>query len=666
MTMQPRVNSIRTSALLLLAGTLLSSCQDYRNFTTYYNRFWNMERIMAEVEDDVDYYRDRAAQPKPRYVVPFDEVGGEFSSDYLNRRTLSADEVRTHRFKLDSILLKGSILLTRQAESDYVDDAIYYIAKAYFYQREWFQSSQKTRELIANFPESTWQPEAHLLLAMDLLMQGEIDEAEEMLSKTVDVAFRFRNQEVLTDAFRLNADVQLAQGETTLALRPYERAILLSEDDEQKAAWQYGLGVVLFRAGEFERAAAEFDRVEEYDPTDLVRFEAGLQAAVAMRAAGRYEEASERLAELAEEDDFEEWRGIIVVEQMNVASEGTLDGGFESGALAGVDSLGASEYLVYAYYEKGVRAFRAGDYRTAEVNFARVQNSKNPLNTKARDYTVWTGFYHTEKRKAEEATRLQITPFPDSLGLIATRAHFNVARFFVRYDVPDSAEHHYRQAVRYAPKGGEDGAKAIYALADFLVRKGEGVEADSLLSDLAENYGDNAWAREARRRLGYTEDFVIDEARDRYTAGLSLMMNAGDYPGALEQFRRVIRDHAGSPYAPQALYASGLIWEKHLDRQDSAIVYYSRLLNTYPESEQAQAIRPVIDATLAGNTAIDTVSGGGLVPLGEAEGTTSSETAEEERVEEEERWYDPRLYDPVPALARERRARRTSDSDDLE
>lgn len=650
--------------LLLAGGAFLGSCQQYRNFTTYYNRFWNMERIMAEVEDDVDYYRDTAVGPQPRYVVPFDEVGGEFSSTYLDKRILTPDEVRKHRIKLDSILLKGSILLTHQAESDYVDDAIFYIAKTYFYQREWFQSSQKTRELIENFPDSKWQPDAHLLLAMDLLMQGEIAEAEDMLSKTVDVAFRYRRQDVLTEAFRLNADVQLSQGETDLALRPYERAILLSESDEEKARWQYGLGVVLFRAGEFDRAVDAFDLVDEYDPDPLTAFEADLQGAVALRAAGRNDEAADRLATMADEEDYEPWQGIVMVEKMNLELDATSRDGFESSALTSVDSLGAKEYLIYAYYERGVRAFRAGDYALAEVNFARVQSSNNPLNTKARSYTVWTSYYQTELRKVHEATRLQIVPFPDSLGLAASRAYFNVARFFVRYDIADSAEFHYRQAHRWAPVGSQEGARATFALADFLLRKGEGVEADSLLTELAENYGDNEWAREARRRLGYTEDFVIDAARETYQAGLSMMQNAADYPGALRQFSTVVTDHAGSPYAPQALYASGLIFERYLERQDSALYYYARLLNTYPESEQARAIRPLVEATLAGNTAIDTSSADGLVPLAEADGEDGEEEAEGEvAVEEEIPWHDPRLYDPVPELALARRALRTQDLD---
>lgn len=206
---------------LLAVGMVFSSCQTYRNFTTYYNRFWNMERIMAEVEDEVDYYREQQGPPQPRYYVPYDELQDEnFFSEHLNRRTLEPDEVKANKIKLDSIILKGSLLMTRQAKSDYVDDAVFYISKAYFYMREWYQSQEQALSLIKNFPESKWQPDAHLIVAMDLLKQGQVEEAEKMLSRAVDVAFKFKRQDVLTEAFRLNADAQLAQGDPGGRLSP--------------------------------------------------------------------------------------------------------------------------------------------------------------------------------------------------------------------------------------------------------------------------------------------------------------------------------------------------------------------------------------------------------------------------------------------------------------
>ena len=119
--------------------------------------------------------------------------------------------MNANKVKLDSIVIKGSKLLARAATSDYVDDAVYYISKSYFYQREWYQSQKKAEELIKNFPESQWMPDAHLVLAMDQLHQGNPQGALTTLSRTIDVAWAYERLDVLVDAFRLNADIHLAQ-----------------------------------------------------------------------------------------------------------------------------------------------------------------------------------------------------------------------------------------------------------------------------------------------------------------------------------------------------------------------------------------------------------------------------------------------------------------------
>ena len=106
------------------------------------------------------------------------------------------------------------------------------------------------------------------------------------------------------------------------------------------------------------------------------------------------------------------------------------------------------------------------------------------------------------------------------------------------------------------------------------------------------------------------------------------------------------------------------IFERYLERPDSALFYYARLLNTYPESEQARAVRPLVEATLAGNSAIDTSSADGLVPLAEAEGIDTEDGGDaEEGVDAADAWHDPRLYDPIPELALKRRGFRTEDLD---
>src|SRR5690606_31461175 len=114
-----------------------------------------------------------------------------------------------------------------------------------------------------------------------------------------------------------------------------------------------------------------------------------------------------------------------------------------------MDSLNAGEYALYGVYERGVRAFNAGEYEVAGLSFSRVASAKSPYSKKARSYAIWINYYREEKGRAEEATRIHLLPFPDSLGLIASRSYYNVARFFSNYSLSDSTEHYYRQSLEW-------------------------------------------------------------------------------------------------------------------------------------------------------------------------------------------------------------------------
>ena len=141
-------------------------------------------------------------------------------------------------------------------------------------------------------------------------------------------------------------------------------------------------------------------------------------------------------------------------------------------------------------------------------------------------------------------------------------------------------------------------------------------------------------------------------------------------PRALAKFNELARTYPWSEYAPQALYAAGLIFEKFLNNPDSALYYYSLLIDRYPESEHAKAIRELVTATKdakSGDGVADADGGGAdLVPLDEAEGGNVADQAEdpdetEENEEDTPPWFEASLFEPVPELAMDRRGKRTLD-----
>lgn len=594
-----RISRYALSALL--GGLFLVSCQPFRNFTTYFNLFYNMERIMDEVEDELLYIREQKT-PQPTYYIPYDEQGlaGVRIFNFLDRRSMTPDETRANKIKLDSILLKGSKLLERSAKSDYVADAEYYIAKTYFYEREWYLSQKRAEELIANFPQSRWYPDAHLLTAMDMMQQGNLEGAEPMISRTIDVAWGRKRRDVLTDAFRLNADFYLGTGDLDKALKPYQRALLLSSDAEERARWQYEIGVVYFRSADFKQALKEFDRVDEYSPDILTQFQTGLQRAVTLRTLGRYDEAQDQIAELHDNGNFEPWYGMLELETSNLAAD--MPGGAEiqDSTIQRIDSISQGKnFATYGIYERAIRAFRAGDYRTAHTNFVKVQSVQAPFQRRAQHYASILGEYIGQKDRIAELLRVRLSEYPDSIRTKVSDAYYNIARVFASLDKPDSLTYYYDKASEWAPNGSVEWERALYARSVLAREGGRSAASDSLLMLIAQNNSLTEYADEARRRLNFTEEARQDPARDYYMSGIANMKNAGNYPYAITQFRHVIDDYPESEYAPRAYYAIGLMYEQNLDDRDSAFAYYSRILDLYPKSEQAGAVQPMVEAVIA-------------------------------------------------------------------
>ncbi len=586
-------------AVILLAS-LAASCSPFRNFTTYFNLFYNMERIMEEVEDELLYTREQKT-PEPVFVIPYDDLGmkGATFYDHLERRSMTADESRANKQKLDSINLKGSKLLAFKNRSDYVDDALYYMGKAYFYEREWFLSQKKCDEMIANFPESPWLPDAHLLAAMDLMHMGNADQAATMLSRTIDIAWAHKRGDVLTEAFRLNADLALSAGDMDGALRPYYRAMVFGDDDEARATWQFEIGMIFFRQGEFETALNRFDSVDAYTPDILTQFETGMQRAAALRALGQYDRAAVVLDDLEDNGNFEPWWGMVAMERLNITA--MRDGGeaLSDSAIAGVDSVpGGKGYSAYVVYERGVRAFKAGEYKTAMQNFARAQMANAPFQRRARTYALYLTQYFDQTGKAfTYHGPMGPKSFTDSIRLLVADCYYNTARIFVNLDVVDSIDRYYVLSNEWAPVGTIVAARSIYALSVRARELGRKSESDSLLEVLINDpdYSLTEYAAEGRRRLGYTENAKIDPAEELYVSGKQFA-KVGDNPRAISQFVRVVETYPTSAYSPLSLYAIGLLFEGPLDNADSAYFYYTRLVQYYPSTEQASEVKPLIEA----------------------------------------------------------------------
>lgn len=583
---------------LVACAVLLGGCHTYDNFTTYFNTYYNAKRLMTEIEDEFDF-QDEGKRVKPRVLVAGESTLLEEPRNlgetpaFLQDFIISKEKLQPVKTKVDSIIIKGSKILSKHPNSNYIDGTLFLMAKSYFYQSDWLPSQVKCQELIDNFPHSDFSPAGHLFLAKNQFMQRKYSAGEKTLSRAVDIAWGQENYEVLSEAFRLQAELALYRGDLEEALKPYRRAIAQAGDNELRARWQTDLASILFRRGNFEAAAREFDRVDEYSPDVLASFESQLYLGASLVQLGQYDAADAIFTELERNSNYDEWEGHVKAERLTMLrlqqknNDLLLAEQHADTAYIGNASVGA------AMYGHGLELFKEGKYTEARKYFAKSKVVRSPVHQIAGKYfsllNAWEEkmtFVSPLLSSARSGTA------PDSMRAITAASLFEIGRIHDQLGNADSARHYYDIAVEVSPAGHSDRARYLYALSRSIALT-DSARADSLLDLIVMEHPLSEYALEARVRLGYTDAAVIDSVAELFLSGTSFR-SVGEYRLAIRQFARLADAYPESDLAAKALYTAGWIFERNLLDNDSAYAYYYRLVMEYPQSEYAMDIRPSV------------------------------------------------------------------------
>jgi tetratricopeptide (TPR) repeat protein len=588
------------TALALAVTTLAvlsSGCQLWRNTEAYFNIYYNMHRLMSEVEEEFGYYDETRRTQRPRVFVPDSAIIPEAEAGeippFLREFLIEPPKLQLVQKQLDSILQKGSKILAFRARSDFVDNALFLMAQAFFYRGEWLPAQSKCQELLQLFPQGELAPDAQLLLAKAYLMQRKFALGRQALSRAVDIGWYHKRFDVLSEAFRLQAELALSRGELEEAFRPYRQAILLSPDGEQRARWQLELAALFYRVGRFEQAADAFAEVFRHSPSLVIEYEAKLYRAAALARSGRYREAEELLNELKRRRRYEQWLSYTLAQELALRRRmGSAPDTLQQLERRADSAFPGNPALLAVQYEEAMRVLRRGDYRAAQRLFARASVTRSPVFHKARFYSEVLTRWERAMATLQQLQRNPGVPeeLSDSLRNVLSAAFYELGRVYAVLGKPDSAQHFYTQAAEVAPDTGSARARSWFALAHLLTTT-QPSQADSLLEAIVACCPKTPYGREAQRLLGYVTEADIDTAAELYDSGIRLW-RVGEYALAQKQLSTLVERFPGSPYAPRALYALGWFYEHPpLRNLDSAVLYYRQLVERYPSSEYAADVR---------------------------------------------------------------------------
>ncbi len=588
-------NKMKYALLIALAISLsLSSCKQYDNFTTFFNTYYNANKLIKEAEEEFEYQEEKK-RVLPRVIIPqsnlvLDAQRQSGMPPFMEEFLISRVKRQPVAVKLDSVLIKGSKILSYHPKSNYVMDVLYLMAKTYFYREEWLPSQIKCSELIDKFPDGDLSPDAHLLLAQNLIVQQKYYAGKIMLSRTVDIAWQKKRYDILSDAFRIEAELALFQNDLEGALKPYLQAVAQSDDGYLKSKWQIELATLLFRLRMFERAEKEFANALKYNPDYLGIFEANLYQAASMIRLKRYAEAEKILDRLDNDGKFTEWKPYVLAQRMQIAR--MKEEPFEIEKLERTaDSLYNVHQATAAFaYERGMDFYQKNDFNTARMYFARARALRVPNYAQAEEmYQLLNSWDTFNKKTAPALNRISNKETLSDTSLqILSYDLFEMGRVQTQLKNKDSALYYYERAAMLSPEKDTTTARFMYVYSHFL-KKDDLRKSDSLLQAIVDRYPRTQYGREAMSVLGYTNAFLQDSVAELYSSGSDLMKH-GEYVFAVSQFHKIFEYFPDSRLSPRSLYNTGWIYEKNLNSPDSAFKYYSLLIERYPHTVYAKDV----------------------------------------------------------------------------
>jgi tetratricopeptide (TPR) repeat protein len=619
--------------------------QPVKNSLAYLNTYYNANRLMIETEDEFFLF-DEKQRTKPRILILEEAMLPDDNPDvyqvpkFAQSMVIPKEKLAPVLMRVDSIIIKGSKILSRHAESDLVDGALFLMGKAFFYKSEWFQAQIKCQELMDNYPYSLLSPDAHVLLAKTLLLQAKFTQADKVLLKAIDISWGQHRYDALSEAFRIQAEVALHFGNVEESVKPYRRAITQADDMMQQSRWQLEIGLLYYRQRRFDKALKELQTVLNFSPDPLTRYEAELYSAAAFAQLQQFDKARPLFENLIANRNYAEWRAFSYGELITSMRVNNLAQGIDS-LYKIADTLSAPEALAAARYQAGLGLMKQRELQGATMFFAKAQVEAMPAYFYAAKYLQFLSELQAISPEAVDKLRFYTKVKEDSATFFhpnqatdrkqSAFAMYRTARLYERLGVKDSAMKYYTNAAWLAPEADTNRARYLYSEAALLGMDKRGLKPirksssnaqisnqtstdalipiehiDSLLNAIAYKYPSTQQGIDARTRLGLTQEAIRDTASDWMESG-DRFRAVKQYTSALQQYKSVVATYPSTRHAARALYAQGWLYEKEVKNLDSAIRYYSLLVEQYPDSPYSAEVKPSLDAVLEARRLQDSI-----------------------------------------------------------
>lgn len=448
--------------------------------------------------------------------------------------------------------------------------------------------------LLYRLPYESFSDNANYLLGRIHYRRANYDSARHYFLVT---ARQFPRSDVRQEAYYLLGESYVALGDAKNAAFAFGRTRKVGEDEELNRRALYREGAMLYRSGRFRSAADRFrEYLARYDDTPQTP-DATFWLGEALYQDRSYAEAERYYDAYLEQTAQDRWREQALFglawsrfQQQEFAQAAEAFNSFrkkypKSDLALDATLREADSYRFLKQYDKAIATYESlgndkgerteeARFRMAEIylQMGEVERSISAFRALVRDYpkshlrdayAYNIGSIYREKEMdslAIEEFRSFLLYFPDSP--LAPQALFSIGDAWFNLTEFDSALACYRRVLDEHPSSPII-PEALDAVRFTLNAMGRGSEAVGVIEEFQRKNPD----RLAADSLAFRKATIV--------------LEEGDFDGALDRYRRMIVEYPGTPLIPDALFQIGRAYE-YRRADDSALIMYDSAVDTYP------------------------------------------------------------------------------------
>ncbi|HSL88472.1 MAG TPA: tetratricopeptide repeat protein [Ignavibacteriaceae bacterium] len=339
---------------LISALILLSGCSLWQNFTTYFNLYYNTNTLFKEAEEDIFSQKRDLFSTEPLIV-----------SGAANA-------------KLVKVIEKCSKILQFHATTSYVDDALMMLGKSFYYQKNFQKAKRKFEELLAIEPDNEMRLEADYWIAKCNMSLRDFTNGLSLLEDTRKRAIEVDNDDIIYGSFIEEITHRISNENYTLAIALAEEMLPFA-NSQMKSKIYFELGKLYINVNDLDKAILAYENVLEFSPDFDLEIAENINNAIALRDAGRNDQALIVFKDMRRKDKFlEKYNEIDLETAITLEKLGRYEEALEEFTKVDTSYRNTPVAAASSYYKGRIYEYTSLNYDSAAFYYQKAFTSNPP------------------------------------------------------------------------------------------------------------------------------------------------------------------------------------------------------------------------------------------------------------------------------------------------